>query len=86
METCLRAFLILLTILSISVSIVQVGFGIYYVQHPVDCDRSGFLTILTLSGGCSGILSVMFLSCLCYRSGFGLQSSNPARNRRRIYY
>ncbi|CAF0963942.1 unnamed protein product [Rotaria sp. Silwood1] len=86
MTSCGRIILGFLIILTIGVFIIQIYFGMQYLYKPVACERSKFLTILTLAGGCSGILSVIFLSCCCHGLGFGLRSSNPDRNKRQIFY
>ena len=64
-------------ILAIVVFVTQIGVGIYYVQKPVDCERSKFLTFLSLAGGFSGILAIIFLSFCC--CSFRGSTSQPAR-------
>ncbi len=76
-----------LIMLTIGVFVAQIVFAAQYLRKPVTCERSEFLTILTLLGGCSGILSIFFLSCCCYGCGFGLKASDPERsNGRQIFY
>ena len=67
MTTSVKAALSILILLTIIVFITQITFGIQYIREPIECERSQFLTILTLVGGCSGILSIVFLSCCCYQ-------------------
>ena len=86
MTICVRVTLSILILLTIAVFVVQLVFGIQYIREPIECERAKVLTILTLVGGCSGILSIVFLSCCCYQCGFGFKSSDPDRNKREIHY
>lgn len=86
MACCGRLILGILIIATIGVFVAQIIFGLKYLLEPVNCERSQFLTLLTLAGGCSGILSIVFLSCCCHGCGFGLKASNPDRNGRQIFY
>ncbi len=75
-----------LVTLTISVFITQIAFGVKYLIEPINCEHSKFLTMLTLVGGCSGILSIVFLTCCCYGYGFGLRASKPDSSGRQIFY
>lgn len=48
---------------------VQIGLGIYYIRHPVNCQRSETLTYLMLIGGCCSVVAMLYLSFYCRRSG-----------------
>lgn len=67
---CRKIIFGFLTILTIGVFIAQIVLGVRYLHEPVACERSKLLTIVTLVGGSSGILSVLFVACFC--SGCGL--------------
>ncbi len=85
--SCGRIICGILIMLVAGVFVAQIIIGVQYLLKPVICERSDFLTKLTLAGGCSGILSIVFLSCCCHGYGFGLRSSDPERsNGRRIFY
>ena len=74
----------ILIMVTVGIFVAQIIFGVHYLHKPVKCERSEFLTILTLAGGCSGILSIVLLSCCCYRRGYGLKSSDPDHNERQL--
>ena len=84
--SCGRILCGILIMLTVGVSVAQIVFGVMYLHKPVTCERSEFLTIVSLVGGCSGILSLVFIACCCHGYGFGLRSSNPNHNGRQIYY
>ncbi len=70
-------------LLTIGIFITQIGFGVHYVHNPVKCERSEFLTFLTLAGGCSGLLSIVVLAFCCFGcSCNGLKSSNTESDER----
>ncbi|CAF1409552.1 unnamed protein product [Adineta ricciae] len=48
----------------------QISFAIHYIHKPVKCERSEFLTILSLVAGSSGILSTALLIFCCHGCGF----------------
>lgn len=86
MTIWVRVILSILILLTIAVFVIQMVFGIQYIREPVECDRAKLLTILTLAGGCSGILSIIFVSCCCYRFQFGFKSSKPDRKKQSTDY
>ncbi|CAF4308005.1 unnamed protein product [Adineta steineri] len=86
MVSCGQCFFGILITLTVAVFVAQIVFGAMYFHEPIACEHCDLFIKLTLAGGCSGILAVVFISCCCHGSGFGLRSSNPDRNGRLIYY
>ncbi len=84
MVCCGRICFGILILLTVGVSVAQIAFGVHYIHKPVKCERSEFLTYLTLAGGCSSILSIVFILCCCHGSGFGSKSSNPDQDKQQI--
>ncbi len=85
--SCGRIICGIIVMLAAGVFVAQIVFSAHYLLKPVTCERSEFLTKLTLAGGCSGILSIVFLSCCCHGYAFGLKSSDPERSHgRQIFY
>ena len=53
-------------VINIGIFATQIGVGLHYYGEPIECEHSKFLTILTLIGGFSGLLSIIFFSFCCY--------------------
>ncbi|CAF1356822.1 unnamed protein product [Adineta steineri] len=68
---CKTILLGIVSLITISVCITQIGFSVHYIHNPVKCERAEFLTILNLIGGSSGILSTVLILLCCHRFGFG---------------
>lgn len=69
---CCRTIILgLVSVITIGICIAQISFAIHYIHKPVKCERSEFLTILSLVAGSSGILSTALFIFCCHGCGCG---------------
>ncbi|UJR17225.1 hypothetical protein I4U23_004120 [Adineta vaga] len=66
---CKTILLGILCFITIGICITQISFAIHYIHKPVNCERSEFLTILSLVAGSSGIISTVLLIICCHGCG-----------------
>ncbi len=70
-----RITLGILLVITVGISITQVGLGIHYVRTPIQCEGGTLVTSLILIGGLTNLLSMMFLACCCYSCAVGMRPS-----------
>ncbi len=75
---CKKIIIGIVLLLTMGVFIAQIALGVHYIHKPVKCERSEFLTILSLAGGFSGLLTIMVFGICCFGCSCGGSKSSDS--------